>query len=479
MATYLYGVIIYIIILLVISGFCIKKALNSFEEYSYCGRSLAIHYIMLTFLGTWIGGGTIVGLIARGYAFGANQYWVIAISGVVELFFAIFFIKKIRTLKVSSIIGFFALKYPDHQEIIRIPVAIGLLIRNATMVAMQFTALSYMITFLFGIDRNLATLLIFLIITLYTVLSGLWGVVMTDVLQGLMQTGALVFLAYATLKFSGGMKNVFEFYQEANLTNNLSLINFNLSIPELISYLIAFGAFFLMGDQSNWERIYASKTDRTAIWGFIIPITIILMSLVLIVYMGVFQRVVFRGEVDAQLVLFTFIFDLIEHKYTLFILLGLIAAIMSSADSFLLASGILFSGDIVKPFINKGANDRELIFWARAFVIVTGAIGFAFSIIIDDILFLWITGVGMASIILVPGYFLAWFSKKFTTAGVVGGMLAGLFYVSLMAMGMIPIKSTSICVGIVLNFIVATFFEFIIGGSTGSKLNNSVEGNGK
>ena len=33
-----YFVIIYIAILFLLSAFLIKKALNSFEEYGYCGR---------------------------------------------------------------------------------------------------------------------------------------------------------------------------------------------------------------------------------------------------------------------------------------------------------------------------------------------------------------------------------------------------------------------------------------------------------
>ena len=35
--------------------FLIKKALNSYEDYSLCGRRLSPLYIILTYLGTWIG----------------------------------------------------------------------------------------------------------------------------------------------------------------------------------------------------------------------------------------------------------------------------------------------------------------------------------------------------------------------------------------------------------------------------------------
>lgn len=47
---------------------------------------------------------------------------------------------------------------------------------------------------------------------------------------------------------------------------------------------------------------------------------------------------------------------------------------------------------------------------------------FAFAINIGDILYLWLTGIGMVSVVLVSGYFLGWFSKKASSDGVLLGM---------------------------------------------------------
>ena len=71
---------VYLIVLFVLSAFLIRKALTSFEDYSYCGRSLSIGFVFFTYLGTWIGGGTIIGLVGRSHDFGASQYWIMAMS---------------------------------------------------------------------------------------------------------------------------------------------------------------------------------------------------------------------------------------------------------------------------------------------------------------------------------------------------------------------------------------------------------------
>lgn len=453
-----YFVIAYILILFLLSAFLIRKALNSFEEYSYCGRSLSIGFVFFTYLGTWIGGGTIIGLVSRSYDFGASQYWIIAMSCVVELFFALFFIGRIRGLKLKSVTEFFALRYPEHKEAVRIPAAAALLIRNVTMIAMQFAALSYLITFVFGIGRNLALLLVFLVIISYTVLSGLWGVAVTDVFQGLLQTGGLILLVVVSLRFAGGIKAITSFYDTQDLMDNLSLFATNMRWYEILAYILAFGLFFLMNDQANWERIYASKGDKTAKWGFMIPLVVTLITLVMITYLGVFQRAIFSGSADSASILYNFIFNLADSKWMIPVLVALIAAIMSSADSFLLASGVMVSEDIIKRFIIRDASDKEMIFFARVFVVVTGSIAFAFAINIEDILYLWLTGIGMTSVILVPGYFLGWFSKRASTGSVLAGMAAGAVYVLAMALGFIGAGPVQICIGMGINLIISWVF---------------------
>lgn len=61
-------ILLYIFVLFLLSAFFVKRALNSYEEYTLCGRSLTIWYIILTYLGTWIGGGTIIALAGGTYA---------------------------------------------------------------------------------------------------------------------------------------------------------------------------------------------------------------------------------------------------------------------------------------------------------------------------------------------------------------------------------------------------------------------------
>ena len=449
-----YGVLIYIVTLFILSAFFIKKALNSYEDYSLCGRKLSFFYIILTYLGTWMGGGTIIGLSSSAYLSGVSQYWILAVPYITCFAFAILFITRIRTLHQHSIGDMLALRYCDYNGFIRIPVSISLIIRNVTMVGMQFSALSILITYVFDIDRNLAVLITFLVITSYTLLSGLWGVVVTDIFQGTLQTIGLFLLLFFSVKLSGGVDHIFEFYKTNNQTSFLNLIGAENMLQDIILYFLTFGTFFLMSDQTDWERIYSSKNDRTAFWGYLIPLTITLVVLLIPAYLGVFQRALFLSEIDAQYAVYTFIMERLPSNVAIFILISICAAIMSSADSYLLATGVIFSNDIIKRFLNQNANDKEMIFWTRFFVIIAGSVGFAFALNIENIIYLWIIGIGIGATIILPAYLAAWFSRRINTKGALAGIGAGLIYSGLWLVGIFDFTIDKILYGIIVNAIV-------------------------
>lgn len=446
-----YGVLIYIVILFLLSAFFIKKALNSYEEYSLCGRKLSAIYTIFTYLGTWIGGGTIIGLSSSTYLSGVSQYWILAVPYITCFAFAILFITRIRTLNQHSIGDMLALRYPDYGKLIRIPVSIGLIIRNVTMVGMQFSALSILITYIFGIDRNLSVLITFLVITSYTLLSGLWGVVVTDIFQGTLQTIGLFLLLFFSIKLSGGVDHIFEFYKSSNQIGFLNLMGSENMLRDIVLYFLTFGTFFLMSDQTDWERIYSSKNTRTAFWGYLIPLTITLIVLLIPAYLGVFQKVLFNSEVDSKFAVYTFIMERLPSNMAIFILISICAAIMSSADSYLLATGVIFSNDIIKAFLNKKANDKEMIFWTRFFVIIAGAVGFAFALNIEDILYLWIIGIGIGATMILPSYLAAWFSTRINTKGALAGISAGVIYSGLWILGLLDFSIDKIFYGVLIN----------------------------
>jgi len=415
----------YVAALFMISIFFAKKAVHSYEEYNLCGRSLTIVYVMITYFGTWVGGGTIIGLAGLSYLSGLSKYWVLSIPYLIGFPFALLFITRIRKLRQYSIGDMMALRYPKYGEAIRIPAAVAIIIRNVTVIGMQFSAISYLIVYAFGIDRNLAILLIFVIITSYTALSGLWGVVGTDILQGLMQAAVLIILLTQSFKLSGGWQQASQYYESIDHAEFLRLLDGSNWWNQIGIYILTIGLFFLIGDQGEWQKINSCKSDKVAFWGYLTPLCITMLWLLIPAYVGVFQRVSLPMGISYQFATFQMIIKQFSTYVGAFVIVCLLASVTSSADSFLLATGLTFSRDIVKHFLNTKASDRELIFWSRFFVLIAGGMGFAAAICISDFVDLWITGLIISTSIMLAPYLFAWFSKRMNTEGAIAGMVMG------------------------------------------------------
>lgn len=379
----------------------------------------------MSYFGTWVGGGTIIGLIGLSYVNGISKYWILCIPYLVSFPFAFLFITRIRKLKQYSIGDMMALRFPEYKQAVRIPSAIAVIVRNITVVGMQFSAIALLVAYVFGIDRNLAILLIFIIITSYTSLSGLWGIVATDILQGILQAAGLFLLLAQSMKLSGGWHQANQYFSSINHTEFLQLVDGHSWWSQIGIYVLTIGLFFLMGDQGDWQKINSCKTDKIAFWGYLMPVCVAMIWLLIPAYVGVFQRVVMPGDVAADLAVFQMILDNFSKLTGSFVIVCLLAAVTSSADSFLLATGMTFSRDIIKKFLIPDSSDKELIFWSRFFVFIAGGMGFAVAICITNVINLWMTGLMISTSIMLIPYLLAWFSKRMNTAGAIGGMFAG------------------------------------------------------
>ena len=447
--------VLYVLALFGISIFFARKAVISYEEYNLCGRSLSFVYAVMTYFGTWVGGGTIIGLVGLSYLSGLGNYWIMSIPYIVGFFFALLFITRIRKLKQYSIGDMMALRYPKFCEAVRIPTVIAVVIRNVTVIGMQFTAISLLVVYVFGINRNFAILIIFLSITAYTSLSGLWGIVGTDILQGLLQSVGLLLLLSQSYKLSGGWERATQYFSGIHHSEYLHLLMGQGFWDQIGVYLLTIGLFFLIGDQGDWQKINSCKTDKIAFWGFLVPLCVALLWLLIPAYVGVFQRVIIPESAASDVVTFQMILSRFTPFYGAFILVCLLAAVTSSADSYLLATGMILSRDIVKKFLIPDSRDNEMIFWSRFFVVIAGGMGFAVAICIVDIINLWITGLIIATSMMLVPYLSAWFSRRMNTEGALAGMVSGGLTAFLVILLDYPLGINPVWAGLLLNLAVS------------------------
>jgi SSS family solute:Na+ symporter len=125
----------------------------------------------------------------------------------------------------------------------------------------------------------------------------------------------------------------------------------------------------------------ARHTSRGTLWSglFSIPFFAFTGSLGLI-------ALVLKPDLNPNLALPFVIQEVLPVGLRGFLIGGLMAVVMSSADSFLNSSAIAFSNDIVKPWRKHPLSPRASLLVARLATFITGALAIVFAIKIGSIL---------------------------------------------------------------------------------------------
>jgi Na+/proline symporter len=293
-----------------------------------------------------------------------------------------------------------------------------------------------------------ATLMIFLAM-IYTVASGLYGVVWTDVFQGTLIFGTIVYICLlAFFKFDlpevfqvsvplrdGGFMPI-ETTREA-WTNMLP--SWNLDMPAESAYSIynLFGIailFYLIkvtiegsGGTSQYmiQRFFASRSDRES--GLLSLFWTILLAfrwpfIAAIAIMGV----VLGNIQDPEVVLPVVINELVPIGVKGLLVAGLMAAAMSTFDSTVNAGAAYWVKDIYQTYLNPKATERQLLLHGRISSILIVLLGLLFTLAIKNIneIWGWITS-SLGAGLLIPTL-ARWYWWRMNGYGFAVGTVAGM-----------------------------------------------------
>jgi SSS family solute:Na+ symporter len=450
----IYLVVCYVLVLIFISLFFVKKAVNSFEEYSLAGRSLSFVYIFLSYLGTWLSGGVILGLAASAFKWGFYQYWIIGAAYCFGFLTGPLFVTRIHKLKLYTLGDFFALRYPEHAQVIRILVSATIILRNITIIGAQLSAIGFLFMITLGTSFLKSVFMVMSIMVIYTGLSGLRGIVATDMIQGLLQAVGMPVLLFFIYHQAGGWNNIMEFYSNIGGSHYMNLFGGLGGLKKIAVFFVAPGLYFIFDDQTNWQRIHASQNDKVAFWGYLTPICAALLWLLFPCFIGVFGKVIFPHFTAFTVALFDYVFHLPTAVAAL-ILVSFISAAMSTSDSYLLACGLTFSRDIYQKVFRPSASDHELIWASRLAILFTGLLAFSSCILIYDIFSLYISGAFLSGSIIVLPYLYTWFSRRMNSAGVIAGIIAGGTGFMIASIFLKLSNTTAMLIGLALNFLVS------------------------
>ena len=440
---------IYMVIMIVIGAISSKGTENN-EDYFLGGRNLGGWTAALSAQASDMSGWLLMGLPGSVYLAGTGEIWIAV--GLLLGTILNWYIVSARLRKYTIVAGnsltipsFFQNRYRDEKGIIKIVSAVIIAIFFTVYTASAFSSGAKLFATLFGTGENYSSVytiglcIAAVVILVYTLMGGFKAVCYTDFIQGLLMLVAIMtvpIIAYVTLTYNTGFADALI---EKGVVNPENYLNFlknddgsNVSAVSIISNL-AWGLGYF-GMPHILIRFMAVKNDAEIKKSRKIAIVWVIISLIASCCIGLVARGYITNTLDAATSETAFIVS-IQQLFSgngLFVfvggifLCGILAAIMSTADSQLLVTASAVSEDMYKGAIKKDATEKNALNVGRIAVIVVAVIAFLIALdpqssIMSLVSDAW-AGFGSA---FGPVVLLALFWKRSTLAGAISGMAVG------------------------------------------------------
>ena len=407
-------------------GFYFMRKNNSTDDYYVGGRKLSSLHIGLSVVATDVGGGFSIGLGGLGFTMGLSGSWLLFTGLIGAWLSGVLLIPKVSDLAREK--GF--LSFPQFLEHVfdkRVALLAGLisaigyigftssqLLAGAKLASSTFPALSI----------NQALLVMGTVAVVYTVLGGLKAVIYTDTIQWIVLMGGLILVGLPFAYYEiGGMQVIRETLDPSFLSLKA------ISWQQILNWMFTIIPIWFIG-MTLYQRIYAAKDTKTAQRGWFIAGLFEYPIMAFIgVILGMFARVALENKMlpgytminlDAEMGLPVLLKTILPVGFLGIVLSAYFSAIMSTADSCLMAA----SGNILTDVLKKHKT-RKSLRYSQWLTLLIGVVALLLALKMTSVLDLMLHSYSfMVSGMIVP-VLAALFTKRAHSTAALGSMIAG------------------------------------------------------
>ena len=398
--------------------------------------------------------GTMV-ITALIYAMGIQGFYIEIRGGVVLImaFLMVYMGKWNRRSQAMTVAEWMSFRFGDGAQgrAARVLSAIANLIFAIASVTYFAQAIGLFVGTILGIPPEVGAYVMIALATLYTVASGLYGVVYTDLFQGVLILFTLLFIiAHTLINYSipetfavsvplleGGFQEVATSFKEwatwtpkAEMNMPGAYSQYNLLSVALMFYMLKVTIEGASGAGGHMvQRYFASANDREAgllslLWTLLLSFRwpfVISIAIMGIVY-GANNEVIANPEQVLPIV----VMNLVPVGIKGLLVAGLIAAAMSTFDSTVNAGAAYWVKDIYQYLINPEASEKQLIRhsrWSSLLIVVLG-VGLMYAFVSVNDIWGWLT-MGLSAGLMLP-QLIRWYWWRFNGYGFAGSTFVGM-----------------------------------------------------
>ena len=425
--------VVFVAYLLILAALALwsRKEASTLSGYFIAGKKLPPWVVAFSTNATGESGWLLLGLTGMGYAVGVHAYWVVLgeVSGIAAAW--ILMSRRLKRMADESdsitVPDVLAARFKDKNHVLRAISTLIILSMVGVYIAAQlvatgkafsgFTEMTYATGVVFG-----ATVII-----IYTLVGGYKAVAWTDLIQGILMLIGLIVVPVVAISAAGGWDSVLSTLaaEDPGLLSPWGPDGRGIKAFIAIASFAAIGIGF-MGVPQLMVRFMSARSEQSLVPAMIISIIVIFLFDMGAVTAGLTGRALFPGLEDPEGILPLLATELFSPLFAGVLMVVVLAAIMSTADSLL----IMASSAVVRDYLQKirlsGKTDAQLARYGKYVTLIIGVIGVVFALnqsplIFWFVIFAW-NGLGAA---FGPPLVCALWYPKTTLRGAIIGMLGG------------------------------------------------------
>ena len=395
-------VFIYFVVCIAVGLYFVKRASSSTDDYFLAGRKLPWWVAGTSIVATMFAADTPLFHTGNVRQFGLDAGWLFFIPGFGVVMAAVLFARLWRRARVVTEIQLLEMRYSGKAaKIFRgFNAVYGGVFKAAITLGWVTLAMGVILESLFGIDRTTGTIIFMGIVLIYSISSGLWGVVATDFIQYFVATFGTIYLAIVAVKECGGLLSMREQLMALpewsgnamRVIPDPSAWNPNFSWMLIFGWMLIYSIELSTSGGFMGQRVYASKDEKNAshslLWfGFCYYILNgwpwIVTGLASLIILGSTNEIAglenYDGTYPAMIV------ELMPVGMLGVMAAAMIAAFMSTISTILNWGSSLMMNDLYQRFLVRDASNHHYVWASRAFSLGLAIFGVWFAFQFDSL----------------------------------------------------------------------------------------------
>jgi solute:Na+ symporter, SSS family len=427
-------------------GIYAGRGVKTMRDFAIASKTYSTPIMVATITATLIGGQSILGVSEEIFKNGM-VYFFVSLGFVVNCLLIAFIVAP-RVVRFDYAISVGDIMHKHYGKFGRILTGLAGMITAAGYIGGQVSGIGFILQSFFDVSYAVGAFIGVSIVIIYSSFGGIRAVTATDIIQFIVLIIAVPMIAHEGINMIGGFDVLIAKIPETHLTFTPNTQTSWYFITTFLTFSMPFLNPAMMQRLLMVQDIKQAKNSMLTT-GIIETIFFAIVAIIS------FCALIMKPDLDPHLVVTYMIGDILPVGIKGFVVTGMLAILMSTADSYLNVAGISFVHDVVRPLKKTKMLDNSELFLTKISTLIIGAIALVAALNLQSVMDIVLNFVSFWGPIIVVPLYAVIFGFKVESRAFIASSIVGIINILIWKLYITPAFGINVNVpGMILSLIV-------------------------